>query len=176
MSLFFSAAYCRLPEAIDVETESNWIQLDNKVLVLNGKGTHQLLFFKIYEVSLFLESRSTEPVKILASSEPKILLLKFLRDVSSNQLREALYDGFHENCLQNCERFKTQLDSIASVVPDFNEGESLQFTFHASRLQLRSSRGEFQVVHDSEFPSKFLGIWLGPSPPSQSLKNSLLGL
>jgi hypothetical protein len=167
---------CRLPEAVDGASHQDWIQVDGHIFVLNGKGVHQFLFFKIYEVSLYLENKSADPESILGSKERKVIVLTLMRDVSADQLRSALYDGFKDNCIQDCDRFQPHLDRIAAKIPDLKEGESLQFFFSPLQLQLKSSGRETQKIQDPEFGSKFLAIWLGQSPPSQSLKNSLLGI
>jgi hypothetical protein len=166
----------RIPETVDQGAPPDWVQVDQHILPLNGRGTHELLIFKVYEASLYLENKSNDPEKIISSKGRKALVLKFFRGVSADQLRAALDKDFMENCGDKCERFQPSLDLIASRIPDLNEGDTLTFHFLPSLLILKSSDGKELRIEDSEFPAKFLKIWLGPSPPSNHLKDRLLGL
>jgi len=165
-----------MPELIDRSPAQGWIQIDGHKLILNGQGTHSVFVFKVYDISLFLEKRSSDAAALLSSSDRKVILLKFLRDVSGDQLRSALSDGFNENCDNRCSQLKGNLDEINSKIPDFKEGDSLMLEFLPSQLILESARGSRIQLANSSLNRILLSIWIGSDPPSDSLKKSLLGL
>src|SRR5689334_19908742 len=65
-------------------------------LFLNGSGVHRVFLFNVYEISLFLERKTSHSEEILDSTSKKLIVLRFLRDVNAEQIRKALSDGFLE--------------------------------------------------------------------------------
>ncbi len=172
------SAFGRLPESVDQEFASHWIEREGHTFFLNGQGIHTASIFnvRVYEISLFLEKRSKDPMEILNSPERKLILIKFLRDVGAEQLRSALSDGFLENCTPLCDKLKIHLDQLVSQVPDLKEGDRLEFQFYPSKVILKASAGKYSEVDAPHFGSILLSIWLGADPPSVRLKNEILGL
>lgn len=157
-------------------SSTEWIQVDGHTLLLNGRGIYFILFFKIYEISLFLESPSSHSDEILNSSQRKVFHVKFFRNVERKDLQKGLIAGFNENCGDQCERLKNSLEMINNKIPDFNKGDSLEFHFLPSKLILRSNLARPMEIDDRDFNRILLSLWLGPNPPSKRLLNQLLGL
>ena len=63
-----------------------------QVLVLNGAGVSSKFFFKIYVGSLYLPQRVGDVASVLAKS-PRRIQMNFLRDLTVNQLVDALVGG-----------------------------------------------------------------------------------
>ncbi len=169
------AALANFPDLSKVNFSAPEIKLGNQSLVLNGRGTYMRFIFKIYEISLFLEKKSSDSKKILESSETKVLNLKFLRDVSASQLRSSLLAGYHENCGSQCEALRPYIEEVNSKIPDLKEGESLVLRFYPSGLILKTNLGSYLEIANSAFSRVLLSIWLGSDPPSSSLKKDILG-
>jgi hypothetical protein len=163
---------------IDNKDSSQLIERDRHTFFLNGQGilTATIFSVKVYEISLFLEKRSQDPEEIIKSPERKIILLKFLRQISSEQLRSALSDGFRENCANHCDELRVYLDRLNAQIPDLREGDHLEFQFLPEKLILRSNLGNYLEVNSVAFGRILLAIWLGPNPPNSGLKNKVLGL
>src|SRR5690242_8229220 len=77
----------KMPPTVDVQ---------GRTLQLNGKGLRTATVFhvKVYEAGLYLPQRSSNAQQILNSQDPKVVRLTFLRDVSSNQVKDAWNDDF----------------------------------------------------------------------------------
>lgn len=168
----------RPPEMVHQDFSSQWIERDGRMLFLNGQATHTVSIFKVevYRISLYLEKRSTDPEKILASPKRKVILLKFMRDISADQLRSAFSDGFYENCGDQCDKLKGYLDELNSKISEVREGDKIELQFLPNKVILQSNMGSYAEVNSPEFGRVLLSIWLGPSPPSSDLKKEILGL
>ena len=141
----FHSAFGRMPEMLQQDFSSQCLERNGHTLFLNGQAIHTVSMFKVkvYEISLFLENRSTDPDQILQSVGSKVLLLKFLREVGAEPLRKAFSDGFYENCHSLCDSLKVYLDELNSKMQGFQDGDSLEFQFLPSQVILRSSLGDY---------------------------------
>lgn len=169
----------RLPELKDRHLYPPFMERAGHILLLNGRGIHKASIFKvkIYEISLFLENPSDDAESILSSSQQKMIVLKFLRQVEAEQLRIAFLDAFQENCPPSlCDHLRGYLDQMNSKVPDLRENDQLEFEFFENKVILRSSLGIDFEVKNPDFGKILLSIWLGSDPPSQNLKKQILGV
>jgi hypothetical protein len=173
--VIFPPVYAAIPKT-DKKVAKESIERGTHRLVLNGKATHQVLFYKVYEVSLYLEKKSYHAQWILDSNQVKGVVLTFYRDVASKQLRDALKNGFRENCEYQCDHYGAALNQLLQKIPDFKAGDQVEFTFYPSKLEVQSSRGNVLEIKDIGFGKVLLSLWLGRSPPSEALKNKILGL
>src|SRR5262245_41409168 len=77
----------RLPDQMTVE---------GRTLTLNGMGLREatILKVRVYVAGLYLVARSADASQIVASEEPKRLVLDFVRDVGRGSLVDAWNEGF----------------------------------------------------------------------------------
>ena len=152
--------------------------VDGVRLRLNGMGlrTWSVFGIHIYVAGLYLEHRSDNPNAILHSPEPKVLDIRFLRDVDADRARSAWRDGFANNCrppecyldLQDIERFLTE-------VPPIHRGDETTMTFTSKGVSVTFNGRSLGDIADHHFAETLLATFLGPVPPTQQLKRALLG-
>lgn len=161
---------------LDSVTFADRLTVEGNTLVLNGMGTRKATIFgiRVYVAGLYLQNRMSSEQEILASPEPHYLILHMVRDVSRDDIIDAWESGFQKNVL-NPERFATELKAITAQTPDMHVGEELRILFHADRVQIDPPSHKMYEVKAAGFGSALLSIWLGSSPPNQSLKSGLLG-
>src|SRR5512141_2276300 len=70
--------------------------LGGKDLVLNGAGIRTRAIFKVYVASLYLPAKAGDAAGVLAAA-PRRVQMNLLRNLSADQLVEALNDGLREN-------------------------------------------------------------------------------
>src|SRR6187549_3606542 len=72
------------------------VTVDGTKLVLNGMGLREATVFNVnvYVAALYLLKRSSDGEKIAAAEEPKQMRIQFVRNVSKNDMAEALQNGF----------------------------------------------------------------------------------
>jgi Chalcone isomerase-like len=78
------------------------VKLDDKAsvggqeLVLNGAGIRTRAIFKVYVGSLYVPAKATDTAAVLAKG-PRRIQMNILRNLSADQLVDALVDGLKEN-------------------------------------------------------------------------------
>ena len=75
------------------------LTMQGKELVLNGAGIRKATIFnvKVYVAGLYTKSKSNDPKKILDSTDPKYIIMHFLRDVDKDKISGAWSEAFENN-------------------------------------------------------------------------------
>ncbi len=154
-------------------------QLDGKPLYLNGIGlrTYSFLRIKIYVAGLYLPQRSDNAESILNSPEPKVLEIRFLRDVDAEQAHKSWRNGFANNCRPpECYVNPQDVERFVSQVPAVHAGDESTIVFTSRGAVLTLNGKPMGDITDTNFARVLLRTFLGPSPPTPQLKRELLGL
>jgi hypothetical protein len=137
-------------------------QVSGTTLKLNGAGIRTKVFFKVYVAALYLSEKKAALNDILTLSGPRRIKLVMLRDLSAEQLSEALMNGLQHNTDKN-ELAKKGDTLLLDWVP--NEGTVAQL--NGKRLGAG--------ISDIKFNNAILKIWLGDKPADSNLRLQLLG-
>ncbi len=148
--------------------------IQGEPLVLNGVATHRRFIFDIYELALYLKTSTKNIDEIIYSKEIKYARMKFLRDLSAEDIRDGFSDTFRENCLDKCENLKPQMDELLSSIPAMQKGELIEFTFLTDKTLISGSHQKSLEFAGVEFGQLFLRAWVGNEPPSERFKRELL--
>jgi hypothetical protein len=152
--------------------------LDGTRLVLNGIGlrTYSILGIKIYVAALYLAQRSSNAESILNSPEPKVLEIRFLRDVDAEEAHKSWRNGFANNCrAPECSVDQRDVDEFISRVPAVHAGDESQIVFTSRGARLTLNGQLMGNIADAHFAQVLLRTFLGPAPPTARLKRELLG-
>ena len=166
------AAECggvRMPDSVSV---------NGVTLPLNGLGLREATVFNVdvYVAALYLEHRSANGPEIAQSTETKRLVLRFVRDVSHEEMAEALQQGFSRNAGGALPALTARINRLNAWMPELHEGSVLTFTYTAGTgVQVQSNGTVRGVIEGDDFARVFFNIWLGPTPPNSGLKRGLLG-
>ena len=147
-------------------------------LVLNGLGLRKatILSVKVYVAGLYLPQKMTDAAQILGSDRDWRLVLHFVRDVDASDIRDAFSEGFEHSTGDKVEPLKPRIDALNALVPDVKEGDRLTFTHVAGQgVAVEFNDAAKGAVDGADFASAMLGIWLGPEPPNDDLKEGMLG-
>ena len=159
-------------------TMPDTMQVAGKHLVLNGMGLREatVLDIDVYVAGLYLEQVSSDPGKILASSQVKRLVLRFKRDVSQGDIVDAWNEGFAQNSPRELATLKARIARLDNWMGDFSEGDLLTFTMIPGQgVQVHFGATLKGTIPGDDFSRAMLAIWLGPKPPREALKEGLLG-
>ena len=154
------------------------ITVAGKPLTLNGMGLREATWLKIdvYVAGLYVEHVSSSPDRLLAKDEPKLLILRFVRDVGRGDILKAWNDGFKNNSTVPVASIKPLIDQFNSWMPSFNDGDSLLLTYVPGKgVTVHLNNVQKGVINDDNFVRSLFSIWLGPKPPTGALKSGLLG-
>ena len=160
------------------------VKLDDKLslggqeLVLNGAGICTRAILKLYVGSLYLPAKASNPAGVLAKG-PRRIQLNLLRNLSADQLIDALVDGLRENnSEQELVAVKAQSDQLVTIVKgfgDIKEGNvvTLDYVEGATRVAL-NGQAKGSIAGES-FNQALTRIWLGDKPAQADLKKAMLG-
>jgi len=180
LSVAAAVSFCAAVHAAEV----GGVKLDDRTtlagqpLVLNGAGVRTRAIFKVYVGSLYVPEKTTSLDGVLAKA-PRRVQLNLLRNLSADQLVDALVEGLKENnSAAELEGVKAQTDELVRIMKSFGEVKegsvvTLDYVDGATRIaQDGTARGS---VAGEAFNRALLRIWLGDRPVQADLKRAMLG-
>jgi long-chain acyl-CoA synthetase len=147
-------------------------------LVLNGAGIRTRVMFKVYVGSLYVPAKATDLAAVLAKG-PRRIQMNILRNLTADQLVDALNDGLKENNTEaEMAAVKAQQDQLMSIMKSFGEVKegnvvALDFVDGATVVGFNgAARG---TIPGEAFNKALTKIWLGDKPIQADLKKAMLG-
>lgn len=159
-------------------TMADTLAVGGKQLHLNGMGLREATWLNVdvYVAGLYVEHVSSDPAKLLASNETKLLVLKFKRDVDRDDIAKAWTEGFKNNATVPYAQLKPAIDQLNAWMPSFKQGDTLTFMYVPGKGVAVDINGQRKgVIPGEDFARSLYSIWLGPKPPGGDLKRGLLG-
>ncbi len=152
------------------------VTVGNEKLVLNGKGLRTAIFgIKVYEGALYTKAKSSD-VQTVLKSFPRKVELTFLRDVDKEDVQKALAKSFPKNCEVNCETQTNALNKLKEAMVEVKEKDKLEYLLFADKVQLFHNGKKLVEVAQKDFSNNLTLTWIGKEPPTEDLKQGLLGL
>ena len=176
LSLFVAAVPAVATEVAGVTIADSATVGDQK-LQLNGAGLRTKVIFKVYVGSLFVAAPSKDPAKLLASDTPRRQVMHFLREVGADAIVEAWREGFAANSPSTATALKGRIDTFCGYWRGRKEGDEAALTYlPGTGLSLTiNGKAVGQPVPGKDFADAVLNNWIGPKPPTEDLKNGVLG-
>ena len=177
LGIMAMGAVIEAAELADVEMPDT-ISIGEKTVYLNGQGLRKKMWFKVYVGGLYLEEASSDPDTILASGQAWRVTMHFLHgEVGVDKLNGAWIDGFKKNTPGSLETFEKEIDQFTSMFRTVVKHEEIWITYLPGEgLSVVIEGEEKGKIVSDEFATAVLAIWLGPKPPSDDLKEGMLGL
>ena len=147
-------------------------------LVLNGAGIRTRAIFKVYVGSLYVPAKATTLAAVLEKG-PRRIQLNLLRNLSADQLVDALIDGIKENNTPaELAAIKAQTDQMVATMKGFGEVKekdvvTLDFVDGATKIGLNGAAKS--SIAGEAFNHALTRIWLGEQPVQSDLKKAMLG-
>lgn len=147
-------------------------------LVLNGAGVRKRAIFKVYVGSLYVTEKAATGEAVLAKT-PRRIQINALRDLSADQLINALVDGLRENTTPaEMQAIGVQTGEMAAIMKSFGEARegsvvTLDFVDGATKIGLNGvPKG---AIDGEAFNRALTNIWIGAHPVQADLKKAMLG-
>lgn len=159
----------RMPERVSVS---------GTPLVLNGMGVREATVFNVnvYVAGLYLENRSRDANRIIDTEQKKRLVLHLVREVSRDEMVEALTAGFRTNAGGNYGALRARVQRFARFMPDLEEGDVLSFTYVPGEGLNVNVKGRARgTIEGEDFARTFFSIFVGNRPPNPGLRRGLIG-
>jgi hypothetical protein len=154
------------------------VSLGGKDLVLNGAGIRTRAIFKVYVGSLYVPAKATNLAGVL-QAVPRRVQLNVLRNLTADQLVDALVDGMKENnSPAELAAVKAQTDQMIATMKAFNEVKegnvvTLDFVDGATKIGFNGA-AKASIAGDA-FNAALMKVWLGETPVQADLKKAMLG-
>ncbi len=154
------------------------VRVEGKALVRNGMGIRRATLFNVhvYVAALYVERPSHDPSVLMRGDQVRSLTLHFVRDVSRDDMLEALEDGLRANAPSGASMPRKEMKRLERMLPPLREGNELTFR-HVPGQGLSVLGGAKPVgrIASDAFASALFRVWLGAHPPDTDLKAGLLG-
>jgi Chalcone isomerase-like len=164
--------------------EVGGVKLDDKVsvggqeLMLNGAAIRTKFMFKVYVGSLYVPAKANSAAAVYAKA-PRRVQLNMLRDVTSDQMQEALVDGLKQgNSAAEAAAVQAQIDQLASIIKSLGplkEGNVLAFDFVDGATKISLNGADKGSIPGEAFNKALMNAWLGDNPVQPDLKKAMLG-
>ena len=169
--------------AVDVEG----VKLDDKAsvggqeLVMNGAGVRKRAIFKVYVGSLYVpaKAQTTQTTQEVLAKGPRRIQLNLLRNLSSDQLIEALMDGLKQNLSPaEMQAIAIQSGEMAAIMKSFGqakEGGVVTIDFVGTSTKIGLDGAARGTIEGAAFNDALTRIWIGENPVQADLKKAMLG-
>ena len=154
------------------------VSVGGKDLVLNGAGVRTRMVFKVYVAALYLPAKAADLPATLAQS-PRRVQMTLLRNVSADDLVQALVDGMNaNNPPQDMAAVKPQTDQLVTVmksIGEAREGDVVALDFVGGETRIGHNGKAIGAIAGAPFNDALMKIWLGDKPVQADLKKAMLG-
>jgi hypothetical protein len=156
-------------------------QVEGRPLVLNGAGLRRRIVFKVYIGALYLAEKTSSASEALASKGAKRISMTLLRDLTAQQLIDALEDGVRANNDGDAvAAVQSRLDTAIATMRDIGaakQGSVIALDYLPGTGTRISVDGveKGPRIPGEDFYAALLRIWLGDKPVEGSLKKAMLG-
>ena len=150
-------------------------------LVLNGAGIRTRVFFKVYVGALYLPEKKAAANDVLALAGPKRVAMAMLRDLTAQQLSEALAEGISNNSsAAEQAALKARIDELLVIMNSLGEAKkgdaiTLDFLPESGTRVVVNGQPRGKPIMGDDFYRALLRIWLGDKPVDGDLKKGMLG-
>ncbi len=155
------------------------VVIEGKECRLNGLGVRKKIIISVYLGALYTAAPSKDPRIIIASEEPKRVVLHFVYSkVTAAQINEAWDDGFKDNAAADLPRLQDRLATLKTLfTEDLHEGETIVFTWLPGKGTEVTVKGAVKgVIEGADFMKALFAVWFGEKPADKGLKKGMLGL
>ncbi len=146
-----------------------------EVLVLNGLGPRFATIAKVrvYVAGLYVPVKTNDADQLIQSKGTKKLVMKFQRDVSAEQSREAWQKGLAK-VSREYPVIKDRIPQLMAAMNDMKKGEEMVYSFTDEQVEI-IVRGESKaVIKGQDFTEALFMVWL-KYPPNKEFAKGLLG-
>ena len=154
------------------------IEYQESKLVLNGQGTRIIFFMKVYEGSLYLETKSADAEKIINDNCAMAIRIDVTSEmVTADAMKKALSEGLKKSTNNNIGPILNEMEQLSSSFnSDVTSGDFYEFIYIPEiGIHVLKNDDLVKIIPGFEFKRAFFGIFLSKNPIQKNLKKAMLG-
>lgn len=157
------------------------VRIEGQTLRLNGAGVREKFVFKAYAIGLYLPQPAESLDAIRSMPGPRRIELVALRELTADQLCDALNEFLHKNhSAPELIRLQARIDSLNRIMQSVglatkNTRFDLDYLPGTGTRILVNGNKVGEDIPGEDFNLALLKIWLGREVPQESLRTALLG-
>ena len=176
--LFDASAVWAAPDQVTVEGVgfAREVRQNGAILSLRGYGLlRYMIFIKAYVAALYLPERVRSEDAL--TDVPKHLEIEYFHPIVAQDFAKATSASISQNTsLVTYQGLKPKIDELNALYKDIAPGDRYALSYVPGQGTTLSWNGRpLGTVGGREFAAELFGIWLGPNPLDQNLKELLLG-
>jgi hypothetical protein len=152
-------------------------QVGGQALVLNGAGLRKKLWVEVYVGALYVSQRSSDAETLVTMPGAKRVAMHMLYDVSRKKLVNAWEEGFEDNNSEEAlAAIADEMEAFNALWRDAEEGDVFVLDYvpgEGTHVIFNDER--VGTIEGEAFNQALLRIWLGPEPPTEDLREGMLG-
>ena len=159
-------------------TMPDTMTVQGTLLQLNGMGLRTFTVLRIqgYVAGLYVAEPAHRAQAIMDGPGIKLLRIQFVRSASIGRIQDELRQGRRKICADGCPQandaaFAQLLDTVRPVKP----GDTTTYVFGPLGLQVLFNEKSLATIQNVDFSRRLLGGMVGSHPPSEVLRDGLLG-
>ena len=154
------------------------INYENSQLILNGQGERVVFFMKVYEGSLYLESKNSDAEKIINDNSPMAIRIDVISEmVTADAMKKALTDGLEKSTNNNTGGILNEIEQLSlSFNSAVTSGDVYEFIYTPEvGIHVLKNDELVELIPGFDFKKAFFGIFLSDNPIQKNLKKAMLG-
>ncbi len=158
-------------------TMADEVTVSGSTLHLNGMGLRKKMVFKIYVAGLYLEQTTHDAATAVNASGKKRIVMHFLTNKAKKKKMDAAWtEGFEANSPSEYTALEGRVKTFMDYFGDMKVGDIIECTvLPGEGTQVMLNSDDKGIIEGDDFGAALLRVWLGPKPPTEELKNGLLG-
>jgi hypothetical protein len=154
------------------------IEYQGNTITKNGQGTRIIFFMKVYEGSLYLETKNSNAEEIVNLDAPMAIRIDVISTmVTADAMKKALGEGLKKSTRNNTDPISKEIIQLSSSFDnDVSSGDNYEFIYlpNLGTHVLKNSK-LVELIKGMNFKKAFFGIFLSDNPIQKNLKKAMLG-
>ena len=154
------------------------IEYQGNTITKNGQGTRIIFFMKVYEGSLFLETKNSNAEEIVNLDAPMAIRIDVISNmVTADAMKKALGEGLEKSTWNNTDLISKEIIQLSSSFDsDVSSGDNYEFIYLPDLGTHVLKNSELvELIKGMNFKKAFFGIFLSDNPIQKNLKKAMLG-
>ena len=154
------------------------IEYQGNTITKNGQGTRIIFFMKVYEGSLYLETKNSNAQEIITMDSPMAIRIDVTSEmVTAEAMKKALSEGLKKSTGNNTDLINKEIIQLSSSFNSaVSSGDHYEFIYLPDLGTHVLKNSELvELIKGIEFKKAFFGIFLSDDPIQKNLKKAMLG-